>query len=593
MNTTIISIHKYKKNLGGINVRKLSKYLKPHILFVILAPLSMILEVISELLLPQIMSKIVNIGIANENISYVLLKTLLMLLIALIGIFGGVGCGIFASKASQNFGRDLRLAMFKKIQTFSFVNIDKFHTSSLITRLTNDVTQVQQIVIMLLRMLIRAPFLFIGSLFMAYTINPNLTNILFFAVIILIIAVIFIVKKGAVFFKIVQEKLDSVNTVIRENLSGVRVVKAFVRGDLEQEKFKKSNEELKYFTIKSFKIMSTIIPIMMIILNITIVLVLWFGGKYIESGTMKIGDLMAYITYITQILMSLMMTGMAIMMLSRGAASIGRINDVLDTKPDIKNIENPLINTIKEGEIEFKNVSFKYPESSGDMVLENINFKAKKGETIGILGETGSGKSTFVNLIPRLYDVTEGEILIDGKNIKDIDLSYLRNEIGIVLQKAILFSSTIKENIKWGKKDASDEDIYVASKKAQAYDFIMDMPDKFDTKLGQMGINLSGGQKQRISIARTIIKNPKILILDDSTSAVDNSTEAKIQKALKEMKNTTKLIIAQKISSIIHSDKIIIISDGKIIASGNHKELIKTSGIYKDIYNSQIRGEDL
>ena len=281
------------------------------------------------------------------------------------------------------------------------------------------------------------------------------------------------------------------------------------------------------------------------------------------------------------------------MMLSRGAASIGRINDVLDTKPDIKNIENPLINTIKEGEIEFKNVSFKYPESSGDMVLENINFKAKKGETIGILGETGSGKSTFVNLIPRLYDVTEGEILIDGKNIKDIDLSYLRNEIGIVLQKAILFSSTIKENIKWGKKDASDEDIYVASKKAQAYDFIMDMPDKFDTKLGQMGINLSGGQKQRISIARTIIKNPKILILDDSTSAVDNSTEAKIQKALKEMKNTTKLIIAQKISSIIHSDKIIIISDGKIIASGNHKELIKTSGIYKDIYNSQIRGEDL
>jgi len=553
----------------------------------------MILEVISELLLPQIMSQIVDIGIAYEDISYVLLKTALMLLIAIIGIFGGVGCGIFASKASQNFGRDLRLSMFKKIQTFSFVNIDKFHTSSLITRLTNDVTQVQQIVIMLLRMLIRSPFLFIGSLFMAYTINPGLTNILFFAVIILIIAVIFIVKKGSVFFKIVQEKLDSVNTVIRENLSGVRVVKAFVRGDLEQEKFKKSNEELKYFTIKSFKIMSTIIPIMMIVLNMTIVLVLWFGGKHIEAGTMETGDLIAYITYITQILMSLMMTGMAIMMLSRGAASIGRINEVLDTEIDIKNIETPSTNSISEGEIEFKNVSFKYPESSGDMVLENINFKAKKGETIGILGETGSGKSTFVNLIPRLYDVTEGEILIDGKNIKNIELSYLRDEIGVVLQKAILFSSTIKENIKWGKKDASDDEVYNAAKMAQAYDFIMDMPDKFDTKLGQMGVNLSGGQKQRISIARTIIKKPKILILDDSTSAVDNVTEAKIQKALKEMKNTTKLIIAQKISSIINADKIIIISDGKIIASGTHEELIKTSGIYKDIYNSQIRQEDL
>ncbi len=574
-------------------MRKLSKYLKPHILFVILAPLCMILEVISELILPRIMSEIVDVGIVNEDTVYIFSRTMAMILIAVIGIFGGVGCTVFASKASQNFGRDVRLAMFKKIQTFSFVNLDKFHTSSLITRLTNDVTQVQQIVIMMLRMLIRSPFLFIGSLFMAYTLNPGLTNILFIAVIILIITIIIIVRKGAVFFKIVQEKIDNVNTVIRENLSGVRVVKAFVRGDLEQKKFKKSNEELKYFTIKAFKIMSMIIPIMMIVLNITIVLVLWFGGKHIESGIMETGDLMAYITYITQILMSLMMTGMVIMMLSRGGASMDRINEVFETETDIKNTENPLTDSIKYGEIEFKNVSFKYPGSSGDMVLENINFKVKKGETIGILGETGSGKSTFVNLIPRFYDVTEGEILIDGKNIKNIELSYLRNEIGIVLQKAILFSSTIKENIKWGKKDASDEEVYSAAKKAQAYDFIMNIPDKFDTELGQMGVNLSGGQKQRISIARTIIKNPKILILDDSTSAVDNSTEAKIQKALKEMKNTTKLIIAQKISSVINADKIIVISDGKIIASGNHKELLETSGIYKDIYNSQIREEDL
>jgi len=553
----------------------------------------MFIEVASELTLPRIMAEIVNIGIAGEDTKFIVIRSLFMILTAILGIFGGVGCGIFASKASQNFGRDVRLEMFKKIQTFSFVNLDKFHTSSLITRLTNDITQIQQIIISFLKILIRAPLLFIGSLFMAFSINPRLTNILFAAVIILITVTILIIKKGSVFFEMVQKKLDSVNTIIRENLSGVRVVKAFVRSDLEKEKFKISNEELKDYTIRAFKIMSTIMPVMMIVLNITTILVLWFGGKEIESGVMETGNLMAYITYITQMLMSLMMTGMVIMMLTRGGASIRRINEVLDTEPDIVNTQNPLKDTIKEGSVEFKNVSFKYPNSSGDLILENINFTAKKGETIGILGETGSGKSTFVNLIPRLYDVTEGEILIDGKNIKETELSYLRNEVGIVLQKAILFSSTIKENIKWGNKNASDEEVYEAAKKSQAYDFIMDMPDKFDTKLGQMGVNLSGGQKQRISIARTLIKNPKILILDDSTSAVDTQTEAKIQKVLREMKNTTKLIIAQKISSVINADKIIIISDGKIVASGNHTELINTSKIYKDIYNSQIRQEDL
>ncbi len=574
-------------------MRKLSKYLKPHLLFVILAPMCMFVEVASELILPRIMANIINIGIANEDTSYIITKSLIMVITAVIGIFGGIGCGIFSAKASQNFGTDVRLEMFKKIQSFSFVNLDKFHTSSLITRLTNDITQIQHIVIMLLKILIRSPLLFIGSLFMAFTINPELTNILFASVIILTIITLLILKKGTYVFKIVQEKLDKVNTVIRENLSGVRVVKAFVRGELEKEKFKKSNEDLKDTTIKAFTIMSMIMPLMMIILNISILLVLWFGGKKIESGIMETGDLVAYITYITQILMSLMMTGMAIMMFSRGSASIGRINEILCTYTDIKNPENPLTDPIKYGNIEFKNVSFKYPGSSGDLVLENINFTAKSGETIGILGETGSGKSTFVNLIPRLYDVTEGEILIDGKNIKEMDLSYLRNEIGLVLQKAVLFSSTIKENIKWGNKNATDNDIFEAAKKSQAYDFIMNMPDKFETKLGQMGVNLSGGQKQRISIARTLIKKPKILILDDSTSAVDTQTESEIQKSLKEMKNTTKLIIAQKISSVINADKIIIISDGKIVASGNHKELIKTSGIYKDIYKSQIREEDL
>lgn len=558
-----------------------------------MAPLCMLVEVISELILPEIMADIINTGIAYEDVNYIVLKSLLMIFIAVAGIFGGVGCTVFASKASQNFGMDLRLDMFKKIQTFSFVNLDKFHTSSLITRITNDITQVQQIVVMLLRMLIRSPFLFMGSLFMAFTINADLTNILFAAVIILIIIGVLILKKGSSVFKIVQEKLDGVNTVIRENLSGVRVIKAFVRGELEKTKFREKNENLKNVTIRAFKIMSSMMPVMMIIMNFSILLALWFGGKKIETGIIKTGDLVAYITYITQILMSLMMTGMAVMALSRGSASIGRINEVLDTETDIKNPETPVIGSIESGKIEFKNVSFKYPGSFGDLILENINFTAKPGETVGILGETGSGKSTFVNLIPRLYDVTQGEILIDGKNIKEMDLSYLRNEIGIVLQKAILFSSTIKENIKWGKKDASDEEVFLAAKKAQAYDFIMNMPEKFETKLGQMGVNLSGGQKQRISIARTIIKNPKILIFDDSTSAVDVSTETKIQKALKEMKNTTKLIIAQKITSVMNADKIIIISDGKIAASGKHEELMKTSEIYKDIYKSQVREENV
>lgn len=574
-------------------MRELSKYLKPHIIFVILAPLAMIVEVTSELILPRIMENIIDIGIANQNYSYIISNTLLMILIAIIGIFGGVGCGIFASIASQNFGKDIRSAMFKKIQTFSFVNLDKFHTSSLITRLTNDIAQVQQIVLSMLKILIRAPFLFIGSLVMAFSINPKLTNILFIAIIILAITIYLVVKKGSAFFKIVQLKLDRVNTVIRENLSGVRVVKAFVRADLEKEKFNKSNEELKEYTVKAFKTMSLIMPIMMVVLSVTIVLVLWFGGKEIQTGSMELGELTAYITYITQMLMSLMMTGMVIMMLSRGSGSISRINEVLDTQIDIKNSENPVKDIISDGTIEFKNVSFKYPFASGDLILENINIKINKGETIGILGETGSGKSTFVNLIPRLYDVTEGEILIDGVNVKNIDLDYLRNEIGIVLQKAILFSGTIKDNIKWGKKDATDEEVFNAAKKAQAYDFIMDTPDKFETKLGQMGVNLSGGQKQRISIARTLIKKPKILILDDSTSAVDTATEANIQKALKLMKGTTKIIIAQKISSVMNADKIIIINDGKISAYGNHNELMKTSEIYQDIYKSQIREEDI
>lgn len=574
-------------------MRKLYKYLKPHLLYVILAPILMIIEVSGELLQPKIMSKIVDIGIVNGDIDYIIKNGILMLVISVIGGFGGIGCMIFAAKASQNFGADVRKSLFTKIQNFSFVNLDKFHTSSLVTRLTNDITQIQQIVLMSLRMLIRAPFTFIGGLVMAFSINRNLTKILFVSVIILIISVFVILKIGFPLFKIAQKKIDKVNTVMRENLSGVRVVKAFVREDYEKEKFKLSNEDLRDTTIKAFRVMTLIMPVMMGVMNITTVLILWFGGLEVNAGGMEAGDLMAYITYLTQILMSLLMVGMVIMMISRGKASIDRINEVLDTEIDIINSNKSLKDVIKKGELEFKDISFSYPDSTGDPVISNINLNIQNGLTVGILGQTGSGKSTFVNLIPRLYDVTKGEILIDGVNIKDIELDYLRKEIGIVLQKAVLFSGTIKENIKWGNPDATDEEVIKAAKNAQAYDFIMELPDKFDTVLGQMGVNLSGGQKQRISIARTLLKNPKILIFDDSTSAVDSTTELKIQNALKnELPNCTKLIIAQKISSVINSDKIIVISGGEISAEGTHSELIKTSQIYKDIYNSQMRKED-
>lgn len=553
----------------------------------------MIIEVSGELLQPKIMSKIVDIGIVNGDIDYIIKNGILMLVISVIGGFGGIGCMIFAAKASQNFGADVRKSLFTKIQNFSFVNLDKFHTSSLVTRLTNDITQIQQIVLMSLRMLIRAPFTFIGGLVMAFSINRNLTKILFVSVIILIISVFIILKIGFPLFKIAQKKIDKVNTVMRENLSGVRVVKAFVREDYEKEKFKLSNEDLRDTTIKAFRVMTLIMPVMMGVMNITTVLILWFGGLEVNAGGMEAGDLMAYITYLTQILMSLLMVGMVIMMISRGKASIDRINEVLDTEIDIINSDKSLKDVIKKGKLEFKDISFSYPDSTGDPVISNINLKIQNGLTVGILGQTGSGKSTFVNLIPRLYDVTKGEILIDGVNIKDIELDYLRKEIGIVLQKAVLFSGTIKENIKWGNPDATDEEVIKAAKNAQAYDFIMELPDKFDTVLGQMGVNLSGGQKQRISIARTLLKNPKILIFDDSTSAVDSTTELKIQNALKnELPNCTKLIIAQKISSVINSDKIIVISGGEISAEGTHSELIKTSQIYKDIYNSQMRKED-
>jgi ATP-binding cassette subfamily B protein len=573
-------------------MRKLLKYLKPYMLYVVLSPLLMIIEVTSELMIPKIMSNIVDIGIANNDNTYILTRGLVMLVVAVIGAVGGIGNAVTGITASMGFATDVRRDMLKCINSFSFNNLDKFHTSSLVTRLTNDITQLQQIVMMALRMLVRSPVTFIGGMIMAMTISPRLTLNLVVAAVILIVAISSIIRYTFPLFKLVQTKIDNVNTIMREALSGARVIKAFVRQDKEREKFAERNAELRDTTIKAFRTMTMIIPVMMIVMNLVTAVVLWQGGKMVYFGSMPTGDLMAYITYLTQILMSLMMVGMVMMMLSRAKASVERVNEVLDTESDIISAEDAVKDVIKEGHIAFDNVSFKYVGSKGDNVLENISLDIEAGTTVGILGETGAGKSSLVNLIPRLYDITEGSITIDGVDVRKIDLSYLRKSIGMVLQKNILFSGTIEENIRWGKPNATKQEIITAAENAQAIDFINDTENGFDTKLAQMGANLSGGQKQRLTIARALIKEPKILIFDDSTSALDAATEAKIQHTLRHSyKNCTKIIIAQKVSSVMHADKIAVLHSGRLVALGSHNELMETSTEYQEIYHSQIREE--
>lgn len=568
------------------------KYLKPYMLFVVLSPLFMILEVSTELFIPKIMSSIIDVGVANHDTSYIFSRGLFMVFLAFLGVVGGVGCTFFSTKAAQGYGTDIRSDLFRKIQNFSFVNLDKFHASTLITRLTNDVTQAQLVIMMSLRMLVRSPATFIGGIIMALSLNAELTKILLVAIFIIIASISLIIKYAFPLFTTVQKKVDKINSTLRENLAGVRVIKAFVCEEKETEKFAASNTDLRDSFIRAFRVLTLMMPVMHLVLHLTTVFIVWNGGKLVNSGIMESGELMAFITYLTQILMSLMMVSMALMQFSRAKVSIDRIYEVLDTKIDIIDPKKPADCPIKEGNIEFDKVAFRYPQSTGSPVLSDINLKLSAGETIGIIGETGSGKSTLVNLIPRLYDVTEGSVKIDGVDVRDISLEHLRNNIGIVLQKSILFSGTIKENLLWGKADATAEELIECTKAAQAYDFISGFSDGFDTVLGQMGVNLSGGQKQRISIARTLLKSPKILIFDDSTSALDMATEAKIQSALKTYcNNSTKIIIAQKISSVINADKIIVLSDGKISGLGTHSELIKSNDIYREICISQM-GEE-
>jgi ATP-binding cassette, subfamily B, multidrug efflux pump len=568
---------------------KILKYIKPYWKYALAAPLLMLLEVVCDLMQPTLVARIIDEGVAQGNLSLVIRLGLQMVGIALIGVVGGVGCTLTSSVASMNFGADLRTNVYKKVQQFSFANLDKFNTGSLITRLTNDIVQVQNLVIMGLRMLVRAPLLCIGGFIMAISINAKLSMILIVATPILMASITFVIKKGFPLFNIVQKRLDRLNDVTRENLTGVRVIKAFVRSETEKKRFAEANNSMVDISIKAGRLMMLMFPIMMTIMNLSVVAVIWFGGIQVSQGSLMIGEILAFINYLTQILFSLMMVTFMLVNFSRAKVSGDRIQEVLQAEVDITDSKEATDVPIGSGRVTFENVSFRYEGAGGEPVLDNISFTAEPGEVVAILGATGSGKSTLVNLIPRLYNVTEGRILIDGRDIRSIKLKTLRDSISVVLQESILFSGSIKENISWGKDDARGDEIIEAAKAAQAHDFITNFPEGYETKLGQRGVNVSGGQKQRLSIARAIIKKPPILILDDSTSAVDMATEAKIQKALKElMSHTTCFVIAQRISTVLEADKIIVLEDGKIVSMGNHEELLKTSSVYQDIYRSQL-----
>lgn len=575
-------------------LKKLSKYLKGLGWLCVASAAGMIIEAMCELALPSIANSVYEMvkGSTGDptQLKYKIAKIgLLMLLMAVIGLAGGLMTMKTSSVVSQKFSYRLRKAMYDKISSFSFKNIDTFSTSSLTTRLTNDVTMLQNTVMMGLRILVRAPALLIVSAVFAFSINAKLSMILLvlFPVMIIIIAVI--LKFGFPMFQKMQKKIDNINRVVQENLIGIRVVKAYVREDREKDKFHNASDELAKQGSKASGLIITVMPVMMLLMNFVIIYIYYKGSVDASKGLMNVGQISVLANYIIQVLMNIMMVSMLMLQITRAKACGDRVVEVLDTDVDIVNPENAFKPTDSKGEIEFKNVSFGY--NDGIDILSDISFKAKPGSIVGIIGSTGCGKSSLVNLIPRLYDVTGGELLIDGVNVKNYDLEALRDLTGVVLQKNVLFTGTIKENIKWGNPNATDEEIIAACKAAQAHDFIMSQPNGYDTVLAQGGLNLSGGQKQRLCIARAIIKQPKILILDDSTSAVDTATEAKIRECFyNELKDTTVLIIAQRISSVAEADEIVVLDDGKIDSIGTHNELMQTSEIYQEINKTQQKG---
>jgi ATP-binding cassette subfamily B protein len=571
------------------SVSKLAQFLKPYWQWVILAPVLMILEVMMDLMQPKLIERIIDVGIAQLDMSVVFNTGLLMLGLALLGAVGGFGCTVFATKAAQSFGGDLRQALFAKVQSLSFGNLDELETGQLITRLTNDVTQVQQVVGMLLRIMVRVPLMLLGSLAMAILTSPRLALLFLILIPVVLGVLIWIIRKATPMFTQVQKRIDDLNTVMQENLAGVRVVKAFVRGEHEIKRFQGANERLMEQTIRVGKTVAVVMPFMMLALNLSIVAVIWLGGIQVSYGTLRVGEIIAFVNYLSITLMSLMMVSMLIMMTARAQASAERIQEVLDSQPKIQNKSQAETQFAPRGRVAFENVTFSYNGNGQDPVLKNINFVADPGQTVAILGSTGAGKSSLTHLIPRFHDVSSGRVTIDGTDVRDLDTETLRRNIGIALQESILFSGTIRDNIRYGRPEATDEEVIKAAKAAQAHDFISALPQGYDTQLGQRGVNLSGGQKQRVAIARALLVHPAVLILDDSTSAVDVETEIKIQDALDQiMENRTSFVIAQRISTVLNADKILVLDDGQIAAEGTHRELLTSSPIYREIYESQL-----
>ena len=569
------------------------KYIKPYLPYFILGPICMIIEVLGEVIMPRLLATVINQG--KEGILTVggsIGIGLLMILCALVMMGGGIGGAYFGAKASVNFATDVRQDAFKKLQDYSFANIDKFSTGSIVTRLTNDVTQLQNFVNMLLRMALRSPGMMIGGLIMAIAIKPKLSVVFAVTVPLLLIAIGGIISIGFPRFSKMQTRIDALNSTVQENVTNVRVVKSFVREEYENEKFKTANGNLKDAGMHAVKVMIFMVPVMNFFMYVTIIGIIWFGHDIVLSGDMPIGDLSSFVTYATQILSSLMMVTFLLMNSSRAMASGRRICEILDEKLDLDDVNAKNKDAlVTDGRIKFKNVSFKYYKNTEEPVLDNINLCIEPGKTVGIIGSTGCGKTTLVSMIPRLYDVDGGEVLVDGINVKDYSLKNLREGVGMVLQKNVLFSGTISENLRWGNESASDEEIKLASTHAAADKFVSTFTDGYETALEKGGANVSGGQKQRLCIARALLKKPKILILDDSTSAVDTATERQIRSALlNDLPGCTKIIIAQRLSSVMDADMIVVMNDGRITGIGNHAELLETNTEYKEIYTSQADG---
>lgn len=569
---------------------QLLAFLKPHKKMALAAIISMLIVVVTDLLQPTLMAKIVDQGIVKGDLDVIVKTGLLMVGVALFGVIGGIGSTYFAGGTAMGFSTDVRSALFARVQTFSFDNLDQFQTPSLITRLTNDVAQMQLAVLLGLRILIRSPILLIGSLVMAFIINARLALVLLVTVPILALALRYIIGKGFPLYEKAQQSLDQLNTVSRENLAGIRVIKAFVRADYENERFGQKNRQLTDVTIRATRTMALLMPVMMLIINVGLVTVLWYGGVLVNNGQILVGQVIAFTNYMTLILFSLMIAGFMLMMVSRAKVSGDRIQEVLKTETDIRDtgVMVPGAKPGPQGRVDFKDVSFHYQGAAGTPVLRGITFSARPGETVAILGSTGSGKSTLINLIPRFYDVGSGQVLIDGVDVREIKLHLLRDMIGLVPQESILFSGTVEENIRWGREEATREEVEAAARDAGAHEFIVKLPQGYASTLEQRAVNLSGGQKQRLTIARALLKNPAILILDDSTSAVDLRTEAMIHRALKTRHaHCTTFIVAQRISTVLRADKILVLEDGQIAGTGTHTELIQNCPVYQAIYRSQ------